>query len=102
MSTKQYVWEDRTSYSQSDKERVPTTWEIHFPGFRMSVWKSRYEGVGYQYSLYGKLLIEGSSLEATTGREARRESLAAAKRHISELYEGVFRKSLNIKDFEDK
>lgn len=93
-----YEWRDDTSYTQSDKERIPRSWVIHFPGFRLVVWKSRHEELGYQYSMYGKLSVQDRGLDAKEGPEARREALSIVKRTISELYDGVFRKGPTIKD----
>ena len=68
------VWKDTTSYSRSDKERVPRTWEADLPGVRLIVTKHRDYGDEWTTSCY-PLYNEVCGLQTTDVEEAKKKAL---------------------------
>lgn len=83
-----YVWEDTTSYTRSKPraEQPATCWTIHFESFRLSVWKSRYEDVGFCCSAHGLIEFSDHQLKSKSGEGARIEAIDFIQSRINAAY----------------
>lgn len=99
MNSKKYVWEDTTSYTRSKprEEQPATTWTLNFERFRLVVWKSRYEGIGFCCTVHGDIESGEHQLKSRSGEGARIEALDFVQSRIDAMYRDVNENRAKVK-----
>lgn len=78
-------WNDRTSYSRTDKERVPRVWEADLPLCRIVV--HRLLGVSDVWFLSCReLRIDSIALGSATAEQAQREGLVYVRETVRKMH----------------
>lgn len=79
------MWKDETIYTQSDKERIPRTWEAKSSkGFRVLVHRHVYEP-GRWFVTCGYLGLDKNGLASLTAEDAKREAIRVCERRLKAL-----------------
>ncbi len=70
-------WKDISSYSQNDKERIPTIWELRIGHLRVVVHRHRWEEPDKWFmSVHGDIDIDKLPLHQKDLEKAQKEALA--------------------------
>jgi len=87
---KQGVWEDTTSHSQSDKERIPAEWTLYTLGIRMTIHRHIYEEPDLWFlSVSGSVRLDKVPLRNKDITKAQRESLSMISTITGNIHEAV-------------
>jgi hypothetical protein len=83
-------WKDATTYSQSDKERKPTAWEVDHDGLRIHITcdHARYPKI-WIMSCYRAGFKEYELKECATAHQAKGQALARIKSRLAALLRAV-------------
>lgn len=91
------MWKDVTSYSQSDKKRIPSCWSVKVGRFKLSlVWSHRYCPDTWSTSLFG--VYEHFDLKMSSYDDidkAKNKALSIAKEVLSDCLSEI-KKELEI------
>lgn len=83
-----YVWSDTTSYTRSKPrdEQPATCWTIYFESFRLTVWKSRHEELGFCCVAHGLIEFGDHQLKSKSGEGARIEAMDFVQSRIDKAH----------------
>jgi hypothetical protein len=78
-------WEDSTPYSRNDKERIPSCWDAHIGGVRISVLNSHiyYQG---KWIMHCYPWFDTFELNVNTEQEAKTRAVAIVYKKIKNIY----------------
>jgi hypothetical protein len=87
-------WKDSTSYSQSDKERKPTSFTVKIKNIDITIHK--YVGCGDMLFVSSRTLkIQTCNLDTTNYEEAKEKALACIKGYMKTVIE-EYQEAINI------
>lgn len=76
-------WEDKSSYSQGETNRVPTVWEINVGGVRVIV--HRYHGLEGWFGSCYEMNVQRFQLQAVELEEAKAEFIKYLKGRAAKM-----------------
>lgn len=80
------IWEDCTSYSKSDKERVPTTFSTHIGGMKLVITCGHIHAKGEWLASCHSLNIDFQLLKVKTPIEAGEQIILLCKEKVNKMY----------------
>lgn len=83
-------WEDTTSYTQSDKERIPRIWQLRIGKMRLVVHRHlHHDPDQWLMTVHGDINIDNRPLLQKDLDKAKREALAALHNTLDRLCRDV-------------
>jgi len=86
----QVVWEDITTYSRTDKERIPSTWELKLPsGLRICITNGHIHYRGTWVFHCHALGFNTIALKATSKEQAEKQSIEIVSNRVCKFYDDL-------------
>lgn len=79
-------WKDATSYSRGDEKRIPTAFETHVGGMRVSITCKHIYYKGQWILFCNSLNFEAYLLKSKTAKEAAKEAILVCKEKAEKIY----------------